>query len=684
MSDFLLSRADAGEFRKRYRWLILITLLAFTTILIRLFQLQILSHKEYEGIARQNIVRRVSLTTTRGLIRDAYGQVLATNRPIYNAFIVPGRMMLSSSNSQYNLHSNQNESWARLTDILRLNPSERHQFEQKMKTACITQEERSPCWRSIVIREDLPRDIIAELKQYQSELPGVGVTSTLIRDYPYNHLAAHTIGYLSEINPETLSRFRPQGYEHWNEEEKKKTNPLAYELGDKLGVSGVEALAESFLRGQKGWEKRIIDARGRYRTGPEIERLLEAPIRSKAIAGKNIRLTLDIELEQAIEKAFAFFKRGAAVVVEVQTGRLLALYSKPDFDLNELSGGGGRNRIREAFQLLQSNPFYPMLDRTMSGTFHPGSVFKPFTALALLHDNLVKLEETVECKGSITLGHRIFRCSHIHGKMTLREALAQSCNVYFFKVAERAGMDRIAQVASSFGLGEKTGIGMNAEAAGRIPTRYWYNLKHPGQFRIGLTLNTSIGQGDTMITPLQMALAYAAIANGDTLYAPQIIRSIERNDGSIIQDFPPRVRAHLPFSAEHLEIIKDGLKEAVTSPKGTAYPMHALDLDIAGKTGTAQTGGTIIQNRNSKLFHEHRDHAWFAGFAPLKSPVIAVVVLLEHGGSGPRNAVPIAMRIFQDYFRLSSMRSHTSPSTSTPTTDINQNSKGSSWRDKGL
>jgi penicillin-binding protein 2 len=445
-------------------------------------------------------------------------------------------------------------------------------------------------------------------------------------------------------------------------EEKLRVNPLAYESGDTIGATGIERSWESYLRGQKGWEKRVVDARGRYRSGPEAERLIDPPARQDPMPGRDLRLTLDVELEQAAERALRGHPSGAAVVVDVKTGRLLALYSKPEFDPNDLAGGGGRARIREIFSRLSTDPLRPMLDKTMSGAFHPGSTFKPFSALAALEDKLMPPDDTERCDGILAFGRRLFHCTHVHGKVNMHDAIAQSCNIYFFKLAEAVGMDRIAKMAAEFGLGQKTGISVNPEAAGRVPTRSWYALRYKGQFRIGFTLNASIGQGATTVTPLQLALAYSALANGGTLYLPQIVRAVETSDGSVVQDFPPRVRQKVKVSPENLAIVNGALSGVVNEPKGTAYPVRDPALDIAGKTGTAQTGYVAAPTDDpKKAWFYSRDHAWFASFYPAKAPEIAVVVLVEHGGSGPAQAAPIAIQITREYARIMAARAGTAP-----------------------
>jgi penicillin-binding protein 2 len=586
VSNLLVHRSDVGEFRRRYKWIALAATLAFAVVVSRLFQLQILEGQEYAAIAHENIIRRVSLPTTRGVIRDENGKVLASSRPSYDVDVVPGRVMPSARPVHYRNGqpmARDPDSWPHLADVLRLNPEERRTFEARIRAACTSDDDKSPCWHTpILVREDVQRDIVSELRQHHEELGGVDIVGVPVRFYPFKDLAAHMLGYVAEIDAETLAKYRPGGYEDLPRDEQLRNNPLGYEAGDTIGATGIEHAWESYLRGQRGWEKRVVDARGRYRSGVEAERLIDAPNRLEPIPGRDLRLSVDVELEQAIERAMRPHAAGAAVVVDVRTGRLLALYSKPDFDPNDLSGGAGRARVREAFSRLYADSLRPMLDKTMSGAFQPGSTMKPFSALAALEDHLIDPERTEKCEGYVMFGRRIFRCSHVHGRVSMHEAIARSCNVYFFHLAETVGMDRIARIAQGFGLGQKTGLGTNPEAPGRIPTRSWYALRYRGAFRVGFTLNMAIGEGDVTVTPLQLAMAYSALANGGTLYQPQVVRAVETSDGAVVQEFPPRIRRQIEVQPDNLRQVTAALYDVVNDPNGTAYPSRDPFLDVAG------------------------------------------------------------------------------------------------------
>lgn len=660
MSLFLVPRSDVSEFRKRYKWLALFALVTFLILAGRLFQLQIVSGEEYAQIAHENVIRRVALATTRGVIRDGEGRILASSRPAYNVYMVPGRVMPSARPQKRRVAYLEPDPFYKIAEMLRLTPEERDRIKERFTEVCKTDDDRSPCWRAVLVREDVARDIVAELRQRKDQIPGTDVVQQPIRYYPYKNLGAHMLGYVAEIDKERLDAFRPEGYENFTTEERAKVNPLGYGLGDTLGATGVERAWESHLRGRRGWEKRIVDAHGRYRNGPETERLIDAPKRQDPIPGRDLRLTVDIELTRAIEKAMRPHLSGAVVVVEVKTGRLLALYSKPDFDPNDLSGGGGRARRRDVMNRLVMDPLRPLLDKTMTGAFQPGSTFKPFSALAALDGSKGPRLDPFnheQCGGFLTFGKRIFRCTHVHGRVNMHDALAESCNVYFFKLAEAVGIDRIAQVATDYGLGQKTGIGVNPESPGNMPNRSWYTLRYRGQFRIGFTLNTAIGQGATTVTPLSLALAYGALSNGGTVFVPQIVRSLETAEGAVAQEFAPRVRRKVQTPQEDVDRVNTALYDVLNAPKGTAYPVRDPNLEITGKTGTAQTGYVSTSKDDPKqAWYQARDHAWFAAFAPSKSPEIAVVVLVEHGGSGPTQAAPVAVAVVREYERLKAER----------------------------
>lgn len=650
--SLLVQRSDVSEFRRHYKWMALVVVVLCLVLVGRLFQLQILEGEDYREDARNNIIHEVRLATTRGIIRDAQGKTLAANRPSYNVYVIPARLDMS-------------ETWPKLVDFMHLGAEERTRIEQKLEAIRVADERKLaelreaapddharrkirdvkdvPGARSvqqILIREDVSRDVVAVLETHADRLRGVDVVPVPVRYYPQGEVAAHAVGFMTQIDAEALSRLKAQNYLE----------------GDRVGASGIERAWESYLKGTRGWEKVVVDARGTRRTGPDTEAILGEPRRLDPVPGRDLRLTLDADLEIAIDKAMRGQIAGSVAVVEVRTGRVLGLYSKPGFDPSVLSGGEGVDALRAAYRRLASDPLQPLLDKTMSGAYPPGSTFKPFSALAALEDKIVDPKTRVRCNGFYEFGRRMFKCTHVHGPVDLHEALVKSCNVYFYHLAEMVGMDRIAKVGMDFGFGQKTGIGVNAESAGRMPTRAWMTLRNKGQFRVGYTLNAAIGQGATTVTVLQLALAYAALANGGTLYQPQIVRAVETSDGAIVQDFSPRVRRQIAVAPENLALVDDALKGVVTEEGGTAYAERLNDVDMAGKTGTAQTSHASRGLDASRVWYFNRDHAWFAGFAPARAPEIAIVALIEHGGAGGRAAAPVAMQVAREWQRLQSSR----------------------------
>jgi penicillin-binding protein 2 len=334
--------------------------------------------------------------------------------------------------------------------------------------------------------------------------------------------------------------------------------------------------------------------------------------------------------------------------VDIKTGKVLALFSKPSYDLNEISGKLSVERARE----LTHNPFRPLIDKTLYDTYYPGSTFKPISALAALEDGIVTTTTTVDCPGFYMLGNRRFRCEHVHGKVSMRDALKRSCNTYFYKLGEAAGMDRLARFAMDLGLGEKTGIGINTETRGLIPTKAWYEQR--GEvFRMGYALNAAIGQGNTRLTLIQLAVVYAALANGGTVYVPQLVDSVQAPDGTVLETFSARVRRTIQYKPEYMQLVHSALYGVVNEEGGTAYDPKLVGgkIAVAGKTGTAQVEHhQRDKNDEQRTWYMHRSHAWFAGWAPAKDPEVAIVVMVEHGGGGGKNAAPIAIEAMKHYF----------------------------------
>jgi penicillin-binding protein 2 len=606
--------------------MVLAVLAAFLGLTARAAQLQIFETDLHRAQARRNIVGQVTLATTRGVIRDRMGKVLAANRPSYNVYVVPEKIDLETT-------------WPEVVRLMSLPASEELELRERIKkqTGKLSRQQ-------MLLKVDISREVFAALKTHSDELPGVITSPVPVRYFPYGELGAHLIGYLRETNQEDLMRLEERGYRP----------------GDRMGATGVERRWESYLRGQRGWQKRVMGRRALKNVEEYEKKFLEEPRRLEPVPGRDVSLTIDIEMEKTIERAMRGQLAGAVVVVDVRTGRILAALSKPSFDPNVVSGSEGTPAIAEAFRRLYKDPLKPLLDKTISAAYPPGSTYKPFTALAGLGEQLIWPNKQVDCRGGYEFGRRFFRCTGVHRKVNLHEAIVQSCNTYFYALGELIHIDRLSKIGMDFGFGVKTGIGVNPESRGRMPTRAWYSRRYKGEgFRGGFTLLSAIGQGASTVTILQLALAYAALANGGTLFQPQVVRSIETSDGTVVQDFPPRVRQIIELPPDRLKLIQDALHGVVAEKSGTAHGESIPGVDLAGKTGTAQVSHVTPRGVDPKKeWYFNRDHAWFAGYAPSDAPEIAIVVLIEHGGGGGKNAAPVAMRVVRDWQASKESRSN--------------------------
>jgi penicillin-binding protein 2 len=644
--SLLGQRPDVSEFRPRFPMMGLVVVLLMLVLLGKLASLQILDHAENAAVARENIVHRVTLATSRGIVRDRRGVVLAASRESWNVYVVPSRVDLERV-------------WPLLADTLGLGPFDRRDLEEKLRRvrdadqAALKLNPKHHI-KEIIVREDVSRDVVGALETHRDELPAVSWVSAPMRYYPLKELTFHLLGYVNEVNKEDLDAQGGSG-------------PL--QVGDRVGRSGIERAWESTLHGARGWRKIILDAKGKRRTTKEDLAHLDDPQEKPPVPGRDVRLTIDAELTATARRAFAGQLAGGVVVVETKTGRVLVDYSKPGVDGNDFVAG----LTAKQYEGIQQNGLHPLIDKTMYEAYFPGSTVKPFSALAALRTRAMNMESKETCEHIHVEGKTRFKCEGYHGQIGMRDAIVRSCNIFFYKLGKRTTLDAMAQLASEFGFGQRTGIGINHEVPGLMPTTAWYNQHYGGQFRLGFTLNAAIGQGNTKVTVLQLAMAYAALGNGGVLYAPQVVRSIEgppadSDDGAadgdpngsqgkslgraVEVDFPPKIRRTIALDKAQLRFVLEAMHGVVNEEGGTAYTERSTKVDVAGKTGTAQVSRVTMKSGIDQhlLWYFNRDHAWFGGFAPYGDPEIAIVVLVEHGGGGGHNAAPIAMRLFDDYF----------------------------------
>lgn len=491
-------------------------------------------------------------------------------------------------------------------------------------------------YRDIPVRRDVQPALEGRLSLLVQlgELPGVSVRRSNARDYPHGALAAHVLGYTNELSKDELQARKGQGYQ----------------MGDTTGRRGVEKTFEDELRGTDGRETVVVDSKGRsQRTGLAKQLMDEVGVFEPPAPGNRVVLTLDLDLQRAAEQAFEGRKAGSVVVIEVDTGRLLALTSTPSFNPQLVSGYFDP---AEKARLDGMRALRPWRFRAIQDYFAPGSTFKVVTALAALKAGVTHVHEKVRCPGAFRLGKARWRCwkESGHGLVDAELSLAQSCDVYYYTLGARMGLDPIAEMGRNLSFGDRTGIALSGESRGIMPDQDWYAKRE--LYTLGAAVNVSIGQGAVSATPLQLAVAYAALGNGGTVYEPQIALRIETYDGKESREVPPVVRRRLDLEPQHLATVREGLRQVVNEPFGTAKRSRLKDLQFSGKTGTAQVarmGKKRVKSRD--LEWKVRDHAWFSAFAPSTDPQIAVVVFVEHGGGGSSAAAPVARDVIDAWWR---------------------------------
>ena len=617
------------ELHRRLKWVALVGIVAFVVLVGRLWQLQVMRGESYYEQTVSNVVKERFLPSVRGKILDRDGVPLADNRPAFNIYATP-RLWRP-------------EVKAELARLLALTEDELVKIEERIAIGK-KRDAKSP----IVVLEDQGRDRASLV--VQADLPGMVVNNEPYRYYPQGDLAAHLVGYMTQMTEEEADRLQNRGY---------STSEL-------VGRYGLESAWENYLRGKKGIERYAVDARGQQLDEKTAATLIQGERKINAVPGANLVLTIDADLQKLAEKAVSHVPAAAVIIVEPKTGRLRAVVSKPSFDPNVMTG----HLTRQEDAMLRSDPRKPFIDKALRATYPPGSVFKFATALAALEDNQTSPEdEQIFCQGYYELSGTTFKCNGSHGKLNLLGAIQHSCNIYFWTLAERIGLDRIAEVARGFGFGTPTNLGLNGDAGGRIPTKAWYETHT--RYKVGFATNAATGQGDVEVSVLQMAMAYAALANGGKLYVPQVVDRVETSGGRTIASYQPKVSRDVPVSAEAMEVWRRGMWKVTNEPGGSAFDHGVVTVtQVMGKTGTAE-----IRTRNKKKTEEERDienytptrsHAWFAGWAPAEDPEIAIVVFVEHGGSGGRVAWPIAKSILEGYFTKIKTKPRPAPAKVTP------------------
>ena len=474
-------------------------------------------------------------------------------------------------------------------------------------------------------------DEVALLRTNLHRLPEVRIRTEIQREYPYRYLASHVLGYVARVNAKDLRPFA--------EDELPR-----FSINDKIGRSGLERSMDSLLRGIDG-EQVLVRRGGSEQEGTDLRELMAAMQPRPTVPGLTLQLTLDLDLQRVAKVAMRHVHSGAVVALDIPTGEVLVMYSKPSFDPNAWSG----RLTAEIVARTNASPYSPMLNKAVR-TFPPASVFKAVSAAAALEEGVVTAKTTHYCPGYYEFGRRRFRCHKRsgHGEVDLVAAIEKSCDVYFYKVGEQLGLDKMALWARKMGLGQHTGVEIS-EWTGRLPTRDWYS-KRKGGYYPGFALSTAVGQKDVTATPLQLARLYAGIARDGSLPEVTLIRQMHDKRGKLPILGRSRSRS-MGLSKQTLELVQQGLAAVVEGDTGTARKHRLVSVRMAGKTGTAEAAQRAKKGASKDLVQWLKeDHAWFVGYAPIEQPRIVVAVLVEHGGSGGHVAAPVVQRVMQAWF----------------------------------
>ncbi len=619
-AEFKNPEQDLLRFQRRLTVAGAFVLSAFFLLFLRFFWLQVVQHEYYSTRAEDNRISLVPIVPNRGLIVDRAGTVLARNYSAYTLEITPGRV------------DDLERVIDELAQLVDIQPRDRKRFRRLL--------EESRNFESLPIRTRLTDEEVARFVAQRFRFPGVEIKARLFRQYPRGTLASHALGYIGRVNERDL-----EAIENRNESNN-------YRGTEHYGKTGLEQKYEFDLHGRTGFEKVEVDAGGR------AVRVLS---RVAPVSGNNLVLTLDAKLQEVAEKAFGD-RRGALVAIEPATGGILALVSMPGYDPNLFVDGIGL----ADWEALNTSEDKPMVNRALNGAYPPGSTFKPFMALAALELGKRRPEQAIADPGYFSFGGHTFMDDKKggHGMVDMYKSIVQSCNTYYFVLANDLGIDAIAGFMRQLGFGSRTGIDIEGEAEGVLPSPEWKRkrFRKPEQQKwyAGETISIGIGQGYNAYTPIQLAQATAAIANNGVMYRPHLVKYVENiatGERTPIEPEPLRI---LPFKPANLEVIRRAM--VGVNKEGTgARAFAGAEYVAAGKTGTAQVfslrGGTY---QRDKVRERLRDHALFIAFAPADAPKIALAVLVENGGFGAQSAAPIARQVF-DYWLLGKLPQSAAP-----------------------
>ncbi|HNQ62378.1 MAG TPA: penicillin-binding protein 2 [Syntrophorhabdaceae bacterium] len=576
----------------RYKWCKRLLLFTLIILCVRLWDLQIMKGNEMRKLSEQNRIRVKKVIAPRGIIYDKKGKILADTRPSFNMYITPEDI------------KDFNQTVDGLAKLINL---DREEILDKLKSSS-----GFPQSFPVKIKSDITMEEVAKVEVNRVYLPGVSIQIEPKRNYPYGKMMAHMLGYVSEISDEEI-----------------KTKEFkSYSPGDFIGRYGLERAYESYLRGIDG-EKRVeVDAMGREVRTLDIK---------DSIPGNSLYLNVDLEIQTTVEKAYEG-KKGGCIAVEPKTGAVTALVSRPAFDPNKFAGGISK----EDWKAIITDKSHPLQNRVTQGRYPPGSTFKILTALKALNSGIINERTSFSCRGGFPFGNRVFKCwkKGGHGAVSVHRGIVESCDVFFYNVGLKLGIDRIHEIAEEIGLGRATGIDLPSEKNGLVPSSEWKKKTYGQPWYEGETLSVSIGQGAVWLTPVQLLQLSVFVANEGVTFKPQIVNRIVSPEGKIIKTFEPVMKTNVKIKKDVIKIIKDGMRGVVNEPSGTAYGSRIQTINMSGKTGTAQSVGEKGKNLG--------DHAWFIAYAPAEEPAVAISVLAEYGGHGSSAAAPIAKLIAEN------------------------------------
>lgn len=588
----------------------------FAILLARLWYLQIYKGKQFFNYSLENRLRKDIVRAPRGMVFSRNSVLLTHNVPRFDAVIIPQYLESKEETIQY------------LAEVLAMNPDS--------ITKTLKKFQGQARYIPVVIKKNISRREVAVIETEAHKLPGVMIETFISREYTDKDAGAHLLGYISEISQEKLPKLRER-------------DKYEYKLGDFIGQAGIEQQLDLDIRGVDGYQFMEVDARGRMKRHVSSDDLYMGVDNKNPLPGNNVRLTVDRDVQLAAYHALDG-KDGAAVAVDIESGEVIAMVSRPGFDPSVFSSGLTSNYWGQ----LVMDEKRPLRDRTIQEHYSPGSVFKTLVAIAALEEGIVNEKTTVNCTGKFQMGARTFHCwkKEGHGSVDIYRSLRESCDTYYYKIGTQIDIDTIHKYSALFGMGQRLGIILPRETSGLIPTKAWKKKRTGQEWQRGETLSCVIGQSFVNTTPLQLAMFYSTIANEGKLWRPHVIKEVFSSTGELKRDIKPEMIHQFKLSDSTWKMIKQSLYEVVNVPGGTAYSQRGKGIQMAGKTGTSQ----VVSFSADKIFskcenneYRFRHHGLFAGYAPSKNPKIAFAVVAEHGCHGGSAAGPVARAMAAAY-----------------------------------